>query len=119
MTKELARLSAPGQLLTSQWFKYEDQTGEHFCQTDVILVQPTRLVIFEAKLSHRPSAEFELRDLYGPVCRAVWDLPQVHVEVCKYWRGEVDGYDIVPTGKLLAAINNASGGLPFLVWHKV
>jgi len=71
----------PGALLHGQWFKFRDCCGSGFCCPDILLVQPTRAVIFECKLTQTPSAHGQLSELYGPVVGMYYGLPVVLCEV--------------------------------------
>lgn len=60
------------------WIQYEDKTGQHFAQPDVLIEPPDvqlPIIIVEVKLSHRPFAERKLRRLYGPLVRRALGLP--------------------------------------------
>ena len=121
---ELSRLlPPPAQLLPRQWFKYGDEEGVHFAQADCIILVNERCVIVEAKLSNLEMAKAELALLYGPLCARVWDLPQVHLAVCKYWpeggfkvdsfaKGDGDGV-------LVLSPEEACESEGFCVWHYV
>lgn len=67
----------------NQWFAYEDSTGPHVCQTDVVVPLRDRVLVFEAKSGHRSLAYVQLRRLYGPVVERVYGLPSVQVEITR------------------------------------
>lgn len=73
-----------GELLISPWFYFEDWGGRGFAQPDAILVQPHRVVIFEAKLRCNSTAHDQLNLLYGPLCERFFGRPWVGVQVYKF-----------------------------------
>jgi len=72
----------------SQWFRFWNGHQMRFCQTDGLLHIPSTetLVIFECKTSFTSDAWWQLRKLYEPVVRAVYEPRHVHhVVVCKHF----------------------------------
>ena len=53
----------------SQWWAYAEGDRTHHCQTDGILIdeRSKRLVLFEVKLSHTPTAYWQMENLYIPI----------------------------------------------------
>jgi hypothetical protein len=53
-------------------------------QIDLLLVLPSRLILFECKLTRHASAEEQLNDLYGPLLAKIFpELPQSRIVVFK------------------------------------
>src|ERR1700731_4570649 len=55
-----------GGAIHGQWFSYEDSSGPHFCQTDLLVVGGRALII-ECKLTWLPEAWAEVKGFYVPV----------------------------------------------------
>jgi hypothetical protein len=68
----LKRASFDTELLSGQWFEYEDVNGPGWAQTDHILVYPAAIIVFECKLTQHRNARLQLEDLYLPLVRCVW-----------------------------------------------
>lgn len=64
---EGALFKAGGEGIRGQWFKYWDEEGEFFCQTDILLRRPGGVWVLECKLTWTPEGEADLRRLYLPV----------------------------------------------------
>ena len=93
----------------------------HFAQADCIVLVEGKCLIVEAKLSNLEVAKMELALLYGPLCASVWDFPQIHLAVCRYWpkggfkvdsASEGDG-----NGILVRSPKEACKAEGFCVWH--
>ena len=70
-------------LRPGQWFKFVDENGPGYAQSDVLFLRGHCLFIFECKLTYRPEGWDQLNFLYSPLCAAVWPgLRQRLVLVC-------------------------------------
>ena len=119
---ELSRnVPPPAQLLPRQWIKYEDEKGLHFAQADCIVLTGEKCCIIEVKLSNLRAAKEELALLYGPLCAFIWNFPQIHLAVCKYWpRGgfKLDSVsEATGDGLLVRSAQEAYKAEGFRVWH--
>jgi len=72
IAQKLAALYPAGRVLHGQWIIYEDSTGRHYAQPDILIIPENEclpIVVVEVKLSHRPHAERKLLRLYVPLLR--------------------------------------------------
>lgn len=75
-----------GAYLPSPWIRFNDQTGQHWCQPDGLLDTPDGLVIVEFKYQHTIDAWQQLRLLYEPVISVLHpDRPLAVLEVVKWY----------------------------------
>jgi len=99
--KVLAELAQeyPVGLLPSQWFKWEDSSGLHWCQCDALHVALDVLTVFEVKARFTSDAWYQLRQLYEPVVRrAYYMTPARCVVVCRSfdpWTAFPERYNII------------------------
>jgi hypothetical protein len=74
----------PEGLLPHQWFKWEDDSGLHWCQLDALHYAPDVLTLFEVKSRFTSDAWHQLRRLYEPVTRrAYYMTPARCVIICR------------------------------------
>lgn len=73
-------------LVSERWFAFEDDNGFGYCQIDHYLVCPGFIVLIECKLTQTDSAEDQLKKLYEPILRQVYQCPVITVQVCKNLR---------------------------------
>ena len=66
-----------GDLYLGPWFKYADANGPGLAQPDAMIVQPSGVLIIEAKLKQTPAATPQI-ELYGELAEALIGRP---------WRG--------------------------------
>ena len=78
-----SRCLARHEVRSGQWIEFEDSNGRGNAQPDHILATQEALWIFENKLTYTEEGWHQLNDLYSPLCRELWDLPQILVLVCK------------------------------------
>lgn len=82
----LQRWSARGELYGAvrcgQWFAYRDIRGAGFCQPDILIIQPTLVIIVESKYTQTESAFAQLNLLYRPVVQHCFKRPVRVVQVC-------------------------------------
>lgn len=76
-----------------QWFRYRDQKGVAYCQTDVLALpveQANRLIVAEVKLTQKAEGELKLDKLYVPLMKAMYKIPVFPVLVFrnKLWHAE-------------------------------
>lgn len=64
-----------------QWFRYCDETGPGYCQTDILLVGTKNVVIVECKLSNLGEAQEQLTKLYIPVARVAYPNRQIRAVI--------------------------------------
>lgn len=87
MGKALKRLIAkhnlPVELVSHQWFEYEDINGYGCCQIDHMLICPGFIILLECKLTYNPGAEGQMYNLYVPVLAEVYGCPVVCVQAFK------------------------------------
>lgn len=69
--KELGERFGP-QFLPAQWMRFEDETGERWCQPDGILLREEGATIFEVKYTFISDAHYQLRQLYAPVVQRAY-----------------------------------------------
>jgi hypothetical protein len=69
------------------WWYFVDDSGEHFCQTDLVKVGLTRTLIIESKLSWTAEGHEQLERLYEPVLGLALGKPCVGILACKHLRG--------------------------------
>jgi hypothetical protein len=74
-----------GELFSSQWFAFADDNGRGLAQADHFVVGEA-VLLFECKLTQNPSADFQLRHLYGPILEAIYEKEVLKVQVCKNLR---------------------------------
>ena len=77
------------ELLSGQWFEFEDANGPGWAQTDHLLIYPGSLIIFECKLTQHPSARLQLEGLYLPLVHAVW--PDYSIQLVEVFRNITEG----------------------------
>lgn len=83
LTRRIENGDFVAELVSGQWFAFEDDFGFGFCQVDYYLICPGFIVLLEAKLTQTQSAEEQLQYLYAPVLRHIYQIPVVMVQVCK------------------------------------
>lgn len=65
------------------WWRFCDKNGPGVCQTDLVIVGKTMVVVLEAKYTYCDAAWVQLESLYKPVISAALALPVLGVQVCK------------------------------------
>lgn len=96
------------------WFQYSDMNGLGACQTDLLAVLRTCVVVIEAKYTWVPEGHLQLEALYKPVVERVFGKPMLGIVVCKRLVPGMTGVHVAPS--LTAAINIAQHG-GRAVWH--
>lgn len=65
-----------------QWIEWSDALGTHVCEPDAYVVQPSRVILFEMKLTASLHGVAQL-DLYAELLARIYARPVVRVLVCK------------------------------------
>lgn len=112
----MLRASLPKEvdLKIGQWIEFEDEEGFGYAQPDVFLVLPSRIILFECKLSETLRGHTQLSSLYSPLLEEIYLRPVVKILACKNLtrlekhRWEVDGI----RGAVLTAESDR-----ILTWH--
>jgi hypothetical protein len=112
--KKAARRSA--EILSGQWFEFEDHGGPGWAQPDHILIYPGQVLVFECKLTQHPHARVQLEELYFPLVEHTW--PEYDVRLVEVFRSMVErprhGEREVHS---LANIRDSECPWRTLVWH--
>jgi hypothetical protein len=77
------RLVPRPEILHGQWIQFEDLGGPGCAQPDHLIKTEEAVWIFENKLSYREEGWWQLTGLYSPLVKAIWDLPQILVQVVR------------------------------------
>jgi len=97
------------------WLEYEDAKGHGYAQVDFVWVRGGAVVAGEAKLTWRPGAYMQLRRLYFPLLRWLYNSPVGGIVVCKNVTRETPRAEV--TQDLEEALERARRGtIPVLHW---
>lgn len=69
-----------------QWWEYEDLNGHGWCQTDLILLVGSEIVVLEAKYSWVEKGHEQMEELYLPVVSMALGQTPLAIQVCKNLR---------------------------------
>lgn len=83
---DLRRLE--GKLYSDLWIMFKDRNGEGFAQPDHFLLQPTRIVLIECKLTQNDAAWPQLYGLYKPLVEHLFKRPAICVQAFRRMRVE-------------------------------
>jgi hypothetical protein len=74
-----------GQFFSSQWIWFEDANGEGYAQPDYFIYLPAvrKVLLFECKLTQCASGYAQLRELYSPLLRYIFNTPPIMCLVAK------------------------------------
>ena len=97
-----------------QWFEFEDATGHHFCQPDLLHRTSRGVLILEVKLSWTPEARQQLDFLYIPVVSKALSVPVFGLVVCKNLRPRCS--EKIFSSFSLASAAAVEGGAVVLHW---
>lgn len=102
-----------------QWFEYEDASGHHWCQTDVLIswLDGSGHCILECKLSdseHAAGAREKLTRLYCPVVALALKAPCKAIIVTRHLNEKSDTRSVCDT--LESAIALSRTQIPLLHW---
>ena len=86
----------------NQSFDFVDANGKGYCQPDVILELPERVVVIEVKLSQTWYGDEQIRQLYLPVVEHFYKKPVVPVQMFRNIRKRSE-WGIFNVGELLTA----------------
>lgn len=84
----------------SPWFKFSDESGQHYCQPDAVFFGPEGLVVFEVKIRIVEKAWWQLRRLYEPVVSRAYRMPTSLCLICKHVDPAVpfpERYELIPS----------------------
>lgn len=96
-----------------QWFEFRDRQGLGWCQTDLLLVVPSGVLVLEAKYSWVPEGHRQVGQ-YLPIVSKALGLPACGAVVCKVLRaGMPPGVQVV--GDLPSALRLARSGAPVVL----
>ena len=115
--KHLAPLEAQGTLYESQWIRFTDAHGDHWCQIDSMLEARDRIIIVEAKLSLRrlAAALTQLQKLYRPTVELIFGKPALMLVAFKYWVPDAE-LELIDDPEELFCFSPARRPGPF-GWH--
>ena len=115
VSTRLTSLSDHGAFYDSPWFSYIDTYGRHWCQPDIVVDLPNRVVVVEAKLSLRrlETGLVQLTKLYRPTMEKFFGKPAVLVLAFKHFLGQID-LDLIDEPEEL--LTQPSSARP-LGWH--
>lgn len=65
------------------WFRYRDSNGPGYCNPDLVIEYPDRLLVLEIKLTWTPVAEPQIRELYRPVLEMALGKPVFGAVICR------------------------------------
>lgn len=65
------------------------------CQPDFFLVLPTRVILFEAKLSFTLQGIEQLLNQYAPALGAIYHRPVVCIQICKNLKPDAERFESV------------------------
>lgn len=79
--------SKASSVLSEQWIEFEDDNGHGYAQPDHLIIEPSRVVIVECKLSQNDAAWDQLLLLYRPLIETIYpERESICVQSCKYLR---------------------------------
>lgn len=100
-----------------QWFSFFDKNGSGMCQTDLLIVQPTKVFCFEVKLGNITAGRAQFSELYRPVLERVYKRPVYGIVIARYVSDDPEPRKI--TNNMLSAIVAAQiGEVPTLHWRE-
>ena len=68
---------------SQRWIRFADGNGPGWAQPDFYLVQPRRVICWEAKLSYVPEGLDQLTELYVPLLEHIYERPVLPILVFK------------------------------------
>lgn len=108
-------------LIPGAWFRFEDENGLGWAQTDFLVLEEDLVWIIEAKLSFSPElAQAQLCGLYSPLVEAVWPgRVQILVQACHnlgVGHGGISPKRILQLGEVFDKEPGPDG---IYVWHRL
>lgn len=64
-----------GNVVCNQWIEYWDQNGPGAAETDAFIVLPSRVILFDAKLTAKWAYWPQLELCYAPLLEKIYDRP--------------------------------------------
>jgi len=101
--------------ISGQWFRYSDDYGPGFCQTDLLLLYPDEVYVIECKLSAGWQGRCQLTELYIPVVEVAYMKKTYGIVLAKSLRKEQD-LSLVCTSLKDAMVMAKEGKIPLLHW---
>jgi hypothetical protein len=98
---EALRVEYP-HLLAEPWIEFYDAVERRHASPDVVLLQPERTILIEAKLGYRTTGWMQLESLYQPLAEFLWGKPTVLVLAVKHpkWMEPTLDGDLAAVGQL-------------------
>lgn len=75
-----------GSLRLGQWIVFSDDFGVSHAQPDIYLLTTKLVLLMECKLTQSDAAEDQMRLLYVPLLKHLYDMPVVCLQICKNLR---------------------------------
>jgi len=91
---EKAFARALPEALHGKWIEYCDSNGPGYAQPDFILVGQSAGLVLETKYTQCEAGWSQPRDLYVPLCEAIWGIKFFPVQVCRALDGAVVRQDM-------------------------
>lgn len=110
------KIRYPSNVLVGQWFRFLDNNGNGYCQSDIILKLADECIIFECKLTDCEKGRSQLARLYRPVVERCWGLPTRCMVVTRHLSGETK-LELV-TDQLREALAFNREAIPTLHWRE-
>ena len=82
LRRRLDSFGPEGELFVGQWFSFKDKHGQQLAQPDAYILLPTRVILFEAKITQCELADWQITCLYGPLLQHYYARPILGVQVC-------------------------------------
>ena len=82
-------------------------------QPDFYAISPSRIILFEAKLSQTETALAQLQLLYSPLLEHIYSRPILRVQVFRHWRNS----KVWPKVRTLQEILSWKTSKHILYWH--
>lgn len=96
------------------WFEFVDANGHGYCSPDLILIQRSRVVVIEAKLTDGIAGRHQLENLYRPVLEKTFDLPVQPILALRHMTHEAASEPYTSIENLLSLV--PAHGLAVLHW---
>jgi hypothetical protein len=75
---------------SGSWYKYKDNAGLGYCQTDFELHLDEYIIVLECKLTQTNKAKLQLLYLYKPILEWFFEKEIILVQVCRTMKTEPD-----------------------------
>ena len=105
------RQSVKGTIEHNPWFSFTDRSGLHFCYPDFVLTTDDGILVIEVKYTYTPAAIDQLKKLYLPVVKKIYDQETYGLILCKNLTP-----DVLRTVDYLSDAFVMPGAIPTLQW---